>query len=98
MDFIHKPPTQTKVYSHPVSISEQYVIDEEIAKLLQKKVIVETTQEPDDFISPFFTRAKTDGTYRVILNLTQFNEHICYKHFKIESIQNVTDIVEPGCE
>ena len=38
MEFIDKPPTQTKVYSHPVSILEQSIIDEEIAKLLQKKV------------------------------------------------------------
>ena len=58
MDFIHKPPTQTKDNYDPVSILEQSIIDEEIAQLLQKKVIVETTQEPDDFISPVFTRVK----------------------------------------
>ena len=96
MDFIDKPPTQTKVHFYPVSMLEQSITDEEIAKLLQKKVIVETTQEPDEFISPIFTRAKKDGTYRMILNLKQFNEHICYRHFKMESIQNVIDIVKPG--
>ena len=54
-EFIDKPLTQTKLYSHPVSTLEQSIIDEEIAKLLQKKVIVETTPEPDEFISPIFT-------------------------------------------
>ena len=96
MEFIDKSPTQTEVYSHPVSILKQSILDEEIAKLLQKKVIVETTPEPDEFISPIFTRAKKDGTYRMILNLKHFNKHICYKHFKMESIQNVIDIVKPG--
>ena len=72
------------------------LVDEEIAKLLQKKVIVETTPEPDEFTSPIFTRAKKDGTYRMILTLKHFNKHICYKHFKMESIQNVIDIVQPG--
>ena len=96
MDFTDKPPTQTKVYFHPVSILEESIIDEEIVKLRQKKIIVETTQGPDDFISPIFARAKKDGTYRMILTLKQFNEHICYKHFKMESIQNVIDIVKPG--
>ena len=64
--------------------------------MLQKRVIVETTPEPDEFISPIFTRAKKDGTYRMILNLKHFNKHIYYKHFKMESIQNVIDIVKPG--
>ena len=32
----------------------------------------------------------------MILNLKHFNKHICYKHFKMESIQNVIDIVKPG--
>ena len=96
IDFIDNSPTQTEVYSHPVSILEQSIIDKEIAKLLQKKVVVETTQEPDDFISPIFARAKQDCIYRMILNLQKLNEHICYKHFKMESIQNVIDIVKPG--
>ena len=55
-----------------------------------------TTQEPDEFISPIFTRAKKDGTYRMILNLKHFDENICYKHFKMGSIHNVIDIVKPG--
>ena len=57
-DFIDKPPTRAKRYSHPVSILEQSIIDEQLAKLLQKKVIVETTQEPDGFMCSTFTRAK----------------------------------------
>ena len=54
----------TLLTSHPlrqqkfIPIQYQSIIYEEIAKLLHKKVIVETTQELDDFISPIFTRAK----------------------------------------
>ena len=43
-----------------------------------------------------FLQAKKDDTYRMILNLKHFNKHICYKHFKMEGIQNVIDIVKPG--
>ena len=32
-----------------------------------------------------------------VLNFKQFNEHIRYKHFKMETIQNVIDIVNQGC-
>ena len=32
----------------------------------------------------------------MILNLKQFNTHITYRHFKMESINQVIDIVRPN--
>ena len=44
-------------------------------------------------MSNVFTRNKKDGGKHMILNLKQFNTHITYCHCKMESINQVIDIV-----
>ena len=42
------------------------------------------------FLSPcFFLRKKKDGTYRMILNLRDFNKNVENIHFKMETLANV---------
>ena len=72
------------------------VISTEIKKLLKKKVIVCTTAEHNEFISGIFTRNKRDGNKRMILNLKNVNRFVNYKHFKMESINNVLNIIRPN--
>ena len=48
-------------------------------------------------MSPIFTRDKRNGSYRMILNLKQLNNHIEYEHFKMESLQSVLNIIRPNC-
>ena len=47
-------------------------------------------------MSSIFTREKRDGSYRMILNLKQLNNHIEYEHFKMESLQTVLNIIRPN--
>ena len=44
-------------------------------------------------MSNFFTRKKKDGGHCMILKLKQFKTHIAYYHFKMESIDQVIDVV-----
>ena len=78
-------------------LQEKQVTDIEIGKLLAKEVIVPTTHEEGEYISPIFTRPKKDGTSCLILNLKRLNEHVLYRHFKMESIATVLNMVKPGC-
>ena len=78
-------------------MQEKQVIDNEIGKLLAKGVIVPTTHEEGEYTSPIFTRPKKDGTSRLILNLKRLNEHVLYRHFKMESLTTVSNMVKPGC-
>ena len=89
-------PQQNQCKTHPLSKTETKTLQKEVSKLLQKGVIGKTTKTTDDFISGVFTRDKKDGTKRMILNLKRFNTHIQYKHFKMESIQNVINVIRPG--
>ena len=60
-------------------------------------VILNTTREPTDYVSRIFTRAKKDGSYRMILNLKTLNEFLKFKPWKLESIKDALDLITEGC-
>ena len=95
IDFFEEPcPFQT--YSPHFTTLESRAIELEIQTLLQKQVISECQREPGDFVSPIFTREKKDGSLRVILNLKNLNNSVYYNHFKLESLDNVLNIIQTG--
>ena len=78
---------------HAFSYHEKEVIDKEIAKLIAKKIVTQTSLEERDFISPIFAKSKKDGSYRMILNLKKLNALVDAPHFKMESIRNIVSMV-----
>ena len=54
-------------------------------------------REEGIFMLFIFTREKRDGSYRMILNLKQLNNHIESEHFKMESLQSVLNIIRRNC-
>ena len=70
------------------------IINSEIQKLKSKKAIVNTDKRTGHFISVAFTRSKKDGSHRMIVNLKNFNKFISYKHFKMDSIKNVFNVIK----
>lgn len=81
------------------SEDEKHIICQEIVKLLQLKlkVIKETLRQKEQIISPIFLRKKKDGGFRMILNLKKLNEHINYKHFKMENFEQVIQLINKDC-
>ena len=95
IDFFDKPQSHNTHQSH-FSQSECIAIDKEIQILLTKSVIVKCNHKPGEFISPIFTRPKKDGSLPMILNLKSLNNHVNYNHVKMESIENVLNIIQPN--
>ena len=92
-------PYQRKL-PHEIKLNSQEfaAASEHISTLLSKKAIIESTFNPKkDFLSNVFLRPKHDGGYRMILNLKQFNKYVDYAHFKMESLQNILDLVTENC-
>ena len=89
-------PIQNQYSIHPLAKNETEIVSSEIQKLLNKKVLVHTKPEIGQFVSGVFTRDKKDGNKRMILNLKRFNNFINYKHFKMESINNVINLLQPN--
>jgi len=89
----NKPPISNDIKQcifarHEIAISYQ-----EVDKLLNNGVIEENIRCTGDFLSSIFPRPKKDGSRRMILNLSEFNEYVVYQHFKMESLQHVLNII-----
>ena len=76
----------------------QYPFGEnEIDRLLYKKVIEQCEHEKDELVSPIFIREKSDGDgFRMILNLKKLNEVSEYEHFKMDTFKTVLALIRPG--
>ena len=72
---------------------ESRVIDEEIEKQLDKGVITECSDVVGQFVSNIFTREKKDGSFRVILNLSQLNRSVEYHKFKMETLNSIVKLM-----
>ena len=87
------PPTQLPPFTFRQE--EIRVISEEIESLLIKGAIQES-KTPDGFISNIFLVPKSEGRWRLILNLKALNEFVLCKHFKMEDIRCVKDLITKG--
>ena len=65
--------------------------------MLQKEVLVPSTPEKSEFVSPIFTVPKPDGGIKLILNLKEPNTYVKYLHFKMETIKAVLQNITQGC-
>ena len=79
------------------SASEEQILNTEIQKLMKKEVLEIARPEKGQVISPIFLTPKPDGSYRMILNLKQFNEYVTYHHFKMETLHTITSLMERNC-
>ena len=98
IEFEEKPPLQTLLPKNIIfSSSDREVINNEIVKLLHKRVIEKTNHTPDSYLSNVFVCPKKDGTHRMILNLKSLNNFIAYHHFKMDTFQTAVKLIRPGC-
>ena len=51
--------------------------------------------ENNTFVSGVFTRSKKDGSERMILNLERLSKFVDYRHFKMESLKNLLELIRP---
>ena len=53
--------------------------------MLRKGIICKVDGCDDQYISNIFTKDKKDGTVRVVLDLSDLNEDVVYRYFKMDS-------------
>lgn len=69
------------------------MIDSEVAKLLEERVIIPVDFHPEKFLSPIFLRSKKNGEFRMILNLKELNKCIPYFHFKMDHFEIALNLI-----
>lgn len=97
LDFIEEIDYATSKNPSNFSQKEEIFLSSEIEKLLSKGIIEECQHEQGEYISPIFLTPKSDGGFRMILNLKKLNNHMPYIHFKMETIKSVLNLVTPNC-
>jgi len=60
-------------------------------------VIEPTTHCCNEIISDVFVREKKDCTHRMILNLKNLNQHANKLHFKMDTLNTITKLVDKDC-
>ena len=89
-------PKSNSKFAFPFSHEEKLIVKKKIALLKGKNIVIKANvTENNTFVSGVFTRSKKDGCKRMILNLKRSNKFVDYKHFKMESLQNVLELIRP---
>ena len=97
ISFVSEPPQKSVVKRCNVSKDTKRLMDAEIESMLKKKIIVRSTHENGEYLSPIFPVPKQDGGIRIILNLKKLNEYVEYLHFKMDNIKVVLSSITPNC-
>lgn len=88
-------PHQCREPSTPkFSKAETRSLNSEIQKMLEKGAIEQVQEEQNQFVSTLFLVPKRDGGNRPVINLKQLNRFIQYRHFKMEGIHMVKELLE----
>ena len=75
---------------------ERSTISELLQNLYEKGVVEESMHGERELISHVFIRSKSDGSYRLILNLCRLKNDIEKVHFKTETLKKCTAISDTG--
>jgi hypothetical protein len=84
--FTTDPPINMLVFTPTFSAQEKLLITEEVLKMEQKGAITRVAPTTGQFLGHIFLRPKRDGSLRPIFNLKQLNHYVEYKHFKMEGL------------
>jgi len=80
------PPKQEKITQQMLNSHGASIIEIEILKLLDLRVLKPVVWNDSQFILPIFLRPKKNNEYRMILNLKK-NEYVPYQHFKMDTFE-----------
>ena len=97
LDFESSPCSECSRTELKFSEAEEIIVGELLRKFLKKHIIEEVEHEAGEVILHIFIRAKSDGSHRLILNLSNLNEHVEYQHFKMDTLKSVLNLVHKDC-
>ena len=78
-------------------MEQQNNISIEVDKLLKLVVISKPMHVERECISPIFAVPKPDGSYRLIFNFKHCNQAVLYRHFKMDTLTVILNLVTPAC-
>ena len=97
LEFVKKP-LFSGVKETKIAFQNVEIFQKEIIELLQKDVIekVPSQQKNFGFYSTLFLVPKKSGKLRPVTNLRPLNNYLLKKHFKMDTLSKVLNVVIPG--
>ena len=71
-------------------------LTKEVKDLAGKAAIQRAQPSREGFTSPLFLVPKSDGSWRLVINLKALNKFVITRHFKMESVRAVKGIMQEG--
>lgn len=96
IDLLEPPVQWAAPAPRRMSRDHEVAISAEVEKLLAKKAIYEVPEGTEGFLSSLFAVPKEAGKLRPVVDLRALNEFIPYRHFKMEGIPMLRDILQEG--
>ena len=97
IEFTKSPDSGSSCTEAMFNETQSKQIDEQIELMLAKGIIRKCAKSEPEYISRIFTRPKTDGSLRLILNLKNLNQFVDYHHFKMDTLASVINLMEKDC-
>lgn len=79
------------------SLTEFEIAQKMITELLNKGAISKCEYSKNQFVSDIFLRAKSNGGYRLIINLKNLNKFVYHEHFKLEDWRTASRLISKNC-
>ena len=93
-DFASIPLNAAHKFERPYLDFEKVLFRKEICRLLQKGLIKQVKILEKVYVCSIFPREKKDKTtHRLIVDLKKFNENVVYRHFKMDDLSTVLNMV-----
>lgn len=93
---MNKPFQLAVSHEYQFNLGAHQLLQVEVNKLLQKGVITKIPYNPSLFVSNIFSRPKPNGAIRLIIDLTDLNNHLVKEHFKMDHIEVAINMVSQG--
>lgn len=97
IQFVNEFWQEVEPYPYRFGDAERRAIDFQLEQFLAKDIIIPTDREEGQYVSNIFSRPKSDGTVRIILDLSKLNNDVEKVHFKMTSLQTALEMIRPGC-
>ena len=80
-----------------IPVSDKQAISTLVDDFVEREIIEPTSYDSNNFYSTIFPRAKSSGEIRFLANMKPLNRFIQKQHFKMESIHDVINAIQPNC-
>ena len=91
-----EPFQEKSLHQIKMSSAEKQLVDSEIEEMLKKGAILKVDPVNGQFLSNLFLVDKKDGRHRPVINLKKLNKFIPYRHFKMEGLHSLKQVLREG--